>query len=162
MRPILRAGLDIGGDGAGIIVGFHYDQARSEDHKERQGLGDPLLRNADRLGCGDRGCVVPGRMIHCHHRFLPGRRAACHRPPAHTSADRLIGQTNADEMDGYLILRSADSEKVPNQRKESVRDGGSAESVSICCSRKQLLPPSDKMGLLSPGMVGSTAPVSHT
>src|ERR1017187_9270092 len=39
-----------------------------------------------------------------------------------------------------------------NQREELVRDGGSAGSVPICSSRMRLLPRSDNMSLLSPGI----------
>jgi len=38
--------------------------------------------------------------------------------------------------------------------------GGSADSVSICCALKRLLPLSDKMGLLSPGIQLKILPIS--
>jgi hypothetical protein len=41
------------------------------------------------------------------------------------------------------------------------REEGSADSVSICCSRNRLLPPSDNMGLLSFGIRGETNPVTR-
>src|SRR5581483_2808539 len=40
----------------------------------------------------------------------------------------------------------ADSERYRIRREEPLREGGSADWVSICCSRNRLLPPSDISG----------------
>jgi hypothetical protein len=56
---------------------------------------------------------------------------------------------------------SADRQGTLSNHKQEIltdqgpgKDGGSADSVLMCCSRSRLLPPSDNMGLLSCGFCG--------
>ncbi len=42
MGAVLSAGLAIGGDCAGIVIGHHNDEAGAEDHQEGKQVAHPL------------------------------------------------------------------------------------------------------------------------
>ena len=63
-------------------------------------------------------------------------------PPFFGQLDRPL-RREARPSKGQKISESANSEGYRVGKEGLIRDGGSADSVSICCSRNRLLPPSD-------------------
>src|ERR1035441_4328716 len=71
MQPVLAACLDVGGYGPGIVVGFHHDEPRAEDHEECQQAALPALAH-DHTGLRDRFDFEntgygPGIVVRFHH-----------------------------------------------------------------------------------------------
>jgi hypothetical protein len=50
VQAVLAARLHVGGDGAGVVVCLHHDQARAEDHQERQQVLLPVVADDDATG----------------------------------------------------------------------------------------------------------------
>ena len=90
MSTVLRAGLNISGDGARVVVGLHDDQARAENHQECESVGGPTVGDPD---CGSGRCrVLHGRAIRSHHGRFPvvtGHTAVLRRDDSKNRVHRL-------------------------------------------------------------------------
>ena len=74
------------------------------------------------------------------------RRPAIVPSHGHTSGDSSLDRTSRARANNDWKPSDKRGElTISNQNEELVRDGGSADSVSICCSRNRL-PPSDMNG----------------
>src|ERR1700677_1966182 len=71
MQAVLTTGLHIGRDCSSIVIRFHDDQARAEDHQEGEHMLLPSAANDNAVGglrCGN----VELRLFYAHRRNPPG------------------------------------------------------------------------------------------
>ena len=86
------------------------------------------------------------------------RRPAIVPSRRHTSSDSQPELVACERNNGQEISDKRGERRISNQNEELNRDGGSADSVSICCSRNRL-PPSDMNGPPFSLKFGGTDPV---
>ena len=114
---VLRAGLGVGGDGAGVVVSDHHDEARAGNDQEVQDALPPARATA-----GNRGRV--GCERHPRRSFRPvgtGRDRRCASAASQSRPNSALNRTPALESGRPGNEVVAVVERVPHPSRNSCR-----------------------------------------